>query len=168
MLRAPPTSCSAPATGEESDSKHLANRRSRARRQDLAGYPADGRRRAACSVPLRTAEPADRRRAAHCAAVLVVVPCGVAPRKHYGFAAIAMALTLRFISSVLITCVPSTANWGASQYVSQMFLTSVWYCFGCSRSSCEVSQYSLLCGRRSASLKNGRPAVGKCCRRAHA
>ncbi|HVV83869.1 MAG TPA: hypothetical protein VHE35_12430 [Kofleriaceae bacterium] len=26
-----------------------------------------------------------------------VVPCGVAPRKHYGFAAIALALTLRLV-----------------------------------------------------------------------
>ena len=30
----------------------------------------------------------------HCAAVLTVVPRGVAPRKHYGYAAIALALTL--------------------------------------------------------------------------
>jgi hypothetical protein len=35
-----------------------------------------------------------RYRCTQCAAVLLVVPRGVAPRKHYGFAAIAMALTL--------------------------------------------------------------------------
>jgi Domain of unknown function (DUF6431) len=38
-----------------------------------------------------------RYRCVHCAAVLTVVPRGVAPRKHYGFAAIAMALTLWMI-----------------------------------------------------------------------
>ncbi len=69
-------------------------------------------------------------------------------------------------SSVLITCVPSAASCGASQYVSQR----------CSRRRlgtapgfrachCEVSQYWLLCGRRSASLKNGRPVAGRCSRR---
>lgn len=39
-----------------------------------------------------------RYRCARCAAVLTVVPRGVAPRKHYGFAAIAMALTLWLIA----------------------------------------------------------------------
>ena len=39
-----------------------------------------------------------RYRCAHCAAVLTVVPRGVAPRRHYGFAAIAMALTLWLIA----------------------------------------------------------------------
>ncbi len=38
-----------------------------------------------------------RYRCAHCGTVLTVVPRGVAPRKHYGFAAIAMALTLWLI-----------------------------------------------------------------------
>ena len=35
-----------------------------------------------------------RYRCTECATVLLVVPRGVVPRKHYGFAAIAMALTL--------------------------------------------------------------------------
>jgi hypothetical protein len=35
-----------------------------------------------------------RYRCTTCGAVLLVVPRGVAPRKHYGYAAIAMALTL--------------------------------------------------------------------------
>jgi len=35
-----------------------------------------------------------RYRCVHCGAVLTVVPRGVAPRRHYGHAAIAMALTL--------------------------------------------------------------------------
>jgi hypothetical protein len=35
-----------------------------------------------------------RYRCTSCGAVLLVVPRGVAPRKHYGYAAIAMALTL--------------------------------------------------------------------------
>lgn len=35
-----------------------------------------------------------RYRCTTCGAVLLVVPRGVAPRKHYGFAAIAMALAL--------------------------------------------------------------------------
>ena len=39
-----------------------------------------------------------RYRCVHCGAVLTVVPRGVAPRKHYGFAAIAMALTLWLIA----------------------------------------------------------------------
>ena len=39
-----------------------------------------------------------RYRCVHCAAVLTVVPRGVAPRKHYGFAAIAMALALWMIA----------------------------------------------------------------------
>lgn len=38
-----------------------------------------------------------RYRCTRCDAVLTVVPRGVAPRKHYGFAAIAMALTLRLL-----------------------------------------------------------------------
>lgn len=38
-----------------------------------------------------------RYRCTHCDAVLTVVPGGVAPHKHYGFAAIAMALTLWLI-----------------------------------------------------------------------
>jgi hypothetical protein len=35
-----------------------------------------------------------RYRCTACGAVLIVVPRGVAPRKHYGYGAIAMALTL--------------------------------------------------------------------------
>lgn len=35
-----------------------------------------------------------RYRCTRCCAVLLVVPRGIAPRKHYGYAAIAMALTL--------------------------------------------------------------------------
>lgn len=35
-----------------------------------------------------------RYRCVHCSAILTVVPRGVAPRRHYGHAAIALALTL--------------------------------------------------------------------------
>ncbi|MBX3157221.1 MAG: hypothetical protein KF773_14695 [Deltaproteobacteria bacterium] len=38
-----------------------------------------------------------RYRCTTCGAVLLVVPRGVAPRKHYGFAAIAMALALKLL-----------------------------------------------------------------------
>ena len=41
-----------------------------------------------------------RYRCIRCGAVLLVVPRGIAPRKHYGFAAIAMALALRLIPAL--------------------------------------------------------------------
>jgi hypothetical protein len=41
----------------------------------------------------------------YCGAVLTVVPRGVAPRRHYGHAAIAMALTLWAIAGVPVASV---------------------------------------------------------------
>lgn len=46
------------------------------------------------SAPTTVVLVCRRYRCTRCEAVLLVVPRGVAPRKHYGFAAIAMALTL--------------------------------------------------------------------------
>jgi hypothetical protein len=43
-----------------------------------------------------------RYRCIRCGAVLLVVPRGIAPRKHYGFAAIAMALALRLLAGELV------------------------------------------------------------------
>jgi hypothetical protein len=44
--------------------------------------------------PATTTLVCRRYRCMSCGAVLLVVPRGVAPHKHYGYAAIAMALTL--------------------------------------------------------------------------
>ncbi|HEY4180213.1 MAG TPA: DUF6431 domain-containing protein, partial [Kofleriaceae bacterium] len=49
---------------------------------------------AAAGPPMTATLVCRRYRCTSCGAVLLVVPRGVAPRKHYGYAAIAMALTL--------------------------------------------------------------------------
>lgn len=58
------------------------------RERQLRGPPA------ADAAPTTRIVVCRRYRCTSCGAVLLVVPRGVAPRKHYGYAAIAMALTL--------------------------------------------------------------------------
>lgn len=55
---------------------------------------------AATTAPTTLVIACRRYRCTQCSAVLVVVPRGVAPRKHYGFAAIALALTLWLLVGV--------------------------------------------------------------------
>lgn len=131
MLRAPPTSCSAPSplkspTRSTSQIVHHAfdvktwlaapptvdDARPAACRCGAPSRPTGGalglhghglRERqlrgptAVDGSPTTVTITCRRYRCTHCAAVLTVVPRGVAPFKHYGFAAIAMALALWLI-----------------------------------------------------------------------
>jgi len=131
VLRAPPTSCSAPSQlkSPTRSTSHIVHHALDVKSWLAAPPSADAARPASCTCgapsrptggllglhghglrerQLRGPTAVDgspttmtlvcrRYRCTHCSAVLTVVPRGVAPFKHYGFAAIAMALALWLI-----------------------------------------------------------------------